>query len=590
MKAKDIAQALADRAEDVAVHLLPNGKKEGHEWRAGSVDGEAGKSLGVHLSGSKAGVWKDFSTDQGGDLLDLWRVCRGLSLPEAMNETAAFVGIHLPKPESRSYSKPTRPKNIGTATGAAMDWLTQVRRLSPEAITAFKVAATKDERHLVFPFMRGGELLNLKHRAIADKKDMRVEKGCEQLLFGWQAIPEGARSVVLCEGELDAMSLWQYGHPALSVFAGAGNHAWLDNEFDNLERFDEIFLCLDGDEAGRKGTAQLLERLGRDRCRIVRLPKKDANECLVAGISKADIDACFARAEYVAPDRLKTAGDFLGEVLHLFHPASGDINGITLPWPRLLGKVWLRDGELSIWTGISGHGKSVILGQAMLAAIEQGERVCIASLEMRPGRTLQRMIRQTVGKFDPSTDEIKQAMAWFDGRLWLYDFVGEVGVDRIIETFAYARKRFGVSQFVIDNLMMLDADEEDLAGQTQAVKKLMAFKSQFDCHLHLVAHPRKTQDETRAPRKMDVKGSGNIVNQADNLFSVWRNKPKEENGGADSDADAVLYVDKQRNGEWEGAVKLWYDRPSMLFRDRQDGRPAACDFKAAAAADEEVMI
>ena len=120
--------------------------------------------------------------------------------------------------------------------------------------------------------------------------------------------------------------------------------------------------------------------------------------------------------------------------------------------------------------------------------------------------------------------------------------------------------------------MMLDASEEDLDKQSSTVKKLMAFKAEHDCHIHLVAHARKGQDESKAPRKMDVKGSGNIVNQSDNVFSVWRNKAKEENGGSDHDPDAILYVDKQRNGEWEGSVPLWYDRVSLAYRDRtQDG-------------------
>ena len=50
----DISKRLADRAADVARHLLPGGKREGAEWRAGDASGEKGKSLGVHLVGEKA--------------------------------------------------------------------------------------------------------------------------------------------------------------------------------------------------------------------------------------------------------------------------------------------------------------------------------------------------------------------------------------------------------------------------------------------------------------------------------------------------------------------------------------------------------
>jgi twinkle protein len=399
-----------------------------------------------------------------------------------------------------------------------------------------------------------------------------VAGGCEQMLFGWQAIDPHARSVVICEGELDAMSLWQYGHPALSVFSGAGNFAWLDNEFPNLEQFDDIYLCFDNDEAGRAGCATLIERLGRDRCLVVTLPRKDANECLIDGVSKEAIDEAFRQAQTLAPHNLRRAGDFTNDVINLFYPSSGDVVGVMFPWPKVMQLLHLRQSEMSIWTGISGHGKSQMVGQVMLSAAEQGERICIASLEMKPGRTLQRMVRQALGTSSPLIDDVKQAMAWLDGKIWCYDFVGEVETDALLEIFAYARKRYGCSQFVIDNLMMLDASEEDLDKQSKTVKKLMAFKAEHNCHIHLVAHARKGQDESKAPRKMDVKGSGNIVNQADNVFSVWRNKPKEENAEApDTEPDAILYVDKQRNGEWEGQVPLWYDRPSLAYRDTVSG-------------------
>ena len=73
MMAKEISRLLAQRAEEIARHLLPNGKKESNEWRTGSVNGEAGHSLGVHLSGEKAGLWCDFSNaGDKGDLIDLW--------------------------------------------------------------------------------------------------------------------------------------------------------------------------------------------------------------------------------------------------------------------------------------------------------------------------------------------------------------------------------------------------------------------------------------------------------------------------------------------------------------------------------------
>lgn len=69
--AAEIARALARVAPRLCAELLPLGRKEGSEWRCGSVAGDAGKSLGVHLHGTRAGIWSDFATGECGDALDL---------------------------------------------------------------------------------------------------------------------------------------------------------------------------------------------------------------------------------------------------------------------------------------------------------------------------------------------------------------------------------------------------------------------------------------------------------------------------------------------------------------------------------------
>jgi twinkle protein len=66
---------------------------------------------------------------------------------------------------------------------------------------------------------------------------------------------------------------------------------------------------------------------------------------------------------------------------------------------------------------------------------------------------------------------------------------------------------------------------------------------------------------------MDIKGSSSITDLADNVCSVWRNKAKDDGSVDAGAADAVLYLDKQRNGEWEGAISLWFDKQSMQYRE-----------------------
>ncbi len=72
MDVSDIARMLADQVDSLVRQLLPNAVREGHEWRVGSCAGERGRSMAIHCHAPRAGIWKDFSSDDlSGDALDL---------------------------------------------------------------------------------------------------------------------------------------------------------------------------------------------------------------------------------------------------------------------------------------------------------------------------------------------------------------------------------------------------------------------------------------------------------------------------------------------------------------------------------------
>ena len=120
-----VKQQLASSAQSVAEMLLPGGRREGQEWRAGSVSGDKGDSLGVHLSGAKAGIWSDFATSEGGDLLDLWQACRGVGIADAIDQARKWLGIERQQPYSeprQAYTRPPKP-NCTAPKGKVLDYL-----------------------------------------------------------------------------------------------------------------------------------------------------------------------------------------------------------------------------------------------------------------------------------------------------------------------------------------------------------------------------------------------------------------------------------------------------------------------------------
>jgi len=585
MKAADIAQRLAEDAESICRLLLPNGKRQGQEWCAGSVQGEAGESLKVRLTGSKAGVWRDFAADHGGDLLDLWAAVRVLSIGDAIREAKAHLGDREPAFEGnrkQTFTRPQKPK-CNKPTSAVLAWLMDERGLSLEAINKYRLA--EKGREVVFPYLRDGELVSAKYRSIDDKRNMRVEKGCEPCLFGWQAIPPTDREVVVCEGELDAVAWYQLGHPALSVPNGANGHTWIEHEFENLERFDTIYVSFDNDEPGRKGVAEVVDRLGRERCRVVAIPMpwKDANDLLKSHFDRLKIQPLFDKARTLDPDELKPASDFVDEVIQEFYPPEDASTGFDLPWEKTHGLIRLRPGEVTLLGGVNGHGKSEGASHLTLDAIWQGERACIASMEFKPCRWLTRLTRQASAFAEPSIPFIRAIHDWYQDKLWVFDAVGHAKSERVLEVFSYARRRYGIRLFIIDNLAKCGFAEDDYNGQKSFVDQLTDFAKEHDSHVILVAHMRKGQDENRPAGKMDVKGTGAITDMVDTVLILWRNKPKEnERRKAEQPTtpfdesakpDALLLCAKQRNGDDEPRIALWFDRDSHQFLGSPKSRP-----------------
>jgi twinkle protein len=104
--------------------------------------------------------------------------------------------------------------------------------------------------------------------------------------------------------------------------------------------------------------------------------------------------------------------------------ANEAIKGARLPWAKTHDHLRFRGGEVTLWQGINGHGKSQALGQACIGFAAQGEPVCIASFEMKPVSTLKRMLRQTAMNDHPTEQAANRLMDWVQGRMWLYDQLG----------------------------------------------------------------------------------------------------------------------------------------------------------------------
>lgn len=296
---------------------------------------------------------------------------------------------------------------------------------------------------------------------------------------------------------------------------------------------------------------------------------------MAAGLKLEAVDFDAYYAEVVARGDVQAVLPPMWWAEDVLRELDGTETGAWLPW-KAAARVRLRPAELSIWAGVNGHGKSMLLGQVVLSLCKQGEKAVICSFEMPPKKTITRMVRQAVGTHDVTDDYALRFLNWGMDKFWLYDQERTTSARTVLGVLAWCAHKKGVTHFVIDSLMKCGFAEDDYTGQKNFVDQLTAFAKAFKVHVHLVCHSRKRESEHAPMDKFDVKGSGAITDMADNVFTVWRNKKKEDQVARgeepDDKPDAVLICDKQRHGEWEGKIPLDFHPKSYQFIPRRSGK------------------
>lgn len=267
----------------------------------------------------------------------------------------------------------------------------------------------------------------------------------------------------------------------------------------------------------------------------------------------------------------------------------------SMPWPSVGNTFKFRPGEVTVWAGFNGSGKSMITGQVALSLIRQEQRVCVASFEMKPKVSLKRMIRQFSGialdndQFIPVSaakriNAIERFKQFSANHLWFYDQQGTAKPEIIIAMCRFCAEELQMNHIFIDNLMKVVKGEDDYNAQKDFVDAVTGVARDYNMHVHLVHHMRKLVNDEAKPSKADLRGSASITDQVDNVLILWRNKKKEheiqrgDHSSIDS-PDSLLMCEKQRNGDNEDWYDLWFHKESYQFLDRQNGVPMAFDQK-----------
>ena len=415
-----------------------------------------------------------------------------------------------------------------------------------------------------FPYYSGGKVVAYKERD-QSKNFTWSGKNEDNQLFGQQNFGSG-KTVVITEGEMDALSVWQArpNWPVVSVPNGAqAARKALQYQLKYLLNFEEIVLMFDNDEAGQTAADECVGLFPHDRVFIAALGGyKDASEALVAGDGEAIRQAVYKKRPYV-PQSIIDGRDLFDLVSSPLHGRDADY-----PYDGLNGvSGGLRRGELVTITAGSGTGKSTLCGEIAVSLIKQGQSVGYIALEESVKRTGLRLMTVSANKPLHLNNEIgSEALeaAFRDtlgsGHVYLRDGFGSVDPDSLLNDIRYLVKTNEVNWIILDHLSILLSGNESNDERKMidiVMTKLRSFVEETGIGMVLISHLRRAQGDQGHEDGAKVslgqlRGSHSIAQLSDLVIALQRNI-------AAGDSRSELVVLKNRfNGQTGPAGQLAY--------------------------------
>jgi len=230
--------------------------------------------------------------------------------------------------------------------------------------------------------------------------------------------------------------------------------------------------------------------------------------------------------------------DLIDEVLQLHE--EGWAGGLSTGWNSVDQYYTVKPDELTIVTGIPGHGKSEFL-DAMIVnlADQQGWVIGVCSPENWPLQDhIAKLLEKHNGQpFGQGPTERMDQQDLVDGMQWLqkhFIFFSppetDMTIEKILDLARQAVTRYGINGLIIDPWNELDHSRPAALLETEFISrcltKVRRFARLHNVHVWFVAHPTKLRKGDNGsypvPTPYDISGSSHWRNKADNCLTIFR--------------------------------------------------------------------
>lgn len=434
--------------------------------------------------------------------------------------------------KKREYVRPA--KTIVNVSDRVKNFLLIDRCLSP-AIVDMEIIGSGVSRtgkeYVIFNYIKDGVHVNTKYRSV-DVKEFRMEANAELCLYNGDTM-KSATEVIICEGEIDALSWISAGHlHSVSVPNGASsNTSYLDDYMQYFDRMDTVYLSTDEDQKGIELQLTIADRIGREKCKLIRYPEgcKDANAVLIKyGLHQGSTILTEAKknAEFLPIEGVITVYDVIEESMNYMLNGYPDTFPTGIPG---LDKLWtVFPGDSTIFVGAPGAGKSNLVDLVTVnCCLAYQYRIGLVSREKSPAMHLPGLIRKAIREEFPDKETIEMVAGYLNDQLF---YITDYALEDILKKATELIRTRGIKMLVIDNLSSIEIRDMGSDAKTvgNAMNQINAFAKKYRVPVIMVAHPRKIESLNShssyfvMPTGYDIIGSSQWFNLVDNIIAIGK--------------------------------------------------------------------
>ena len=437
------------------------------------------------------------------------------------------------------------PRSVQAIKEIVFDTTEPFRGLEKRTLDSYGVGFKGD--YVVFNYRnKSGQFCAQKIRqkkSEADGKRKTTWRGSPKEVIGFGqhlANPAKHKSICICEGELDAPSVYQSCGgkvAAVSVPNGAQSSAkFIKQNLDEFLKYDSIVVCTDNDLPGHEAASQIMDLFDPGRVKRCLFPAKDANDTLQELGSHAVKEAVEAARE-IRPDGIRPARDYAGIALK-----PPDRRATDCAFAYWNAKTPFFDNQLIILIAGSGIGKTTFARSLCLHDMERGIKCGWIGLEETAEEAVFRFVGMAAGiqlharqdYLDLTPDHLKnieQADKFVcgSGMLELFDHFGSLDEEVILQRMNYMVRSLGCQHIYLDHLTIISSGlAHDTRHLDSLITKIRSFIASTKCTVFAISHLSRQQGQNfengDVPELQAIRSSHSIVQLADTIWALGRKR------------------------------------------------------------------